>query len=120
MVGVSSRGGLSPRGRGKRGLVVLYCVNPWSIPAWAGETGTLRAPVWVGKVYPRVGGGNFVRYLLRYPARGLSPRGRGKPKAYTARRASRRSIPAWAGETIRIAHRAAGRWVYPRVGGGNP
>ena len=30
-----------------------------------------------------------------------------------------RSIPAWAGETLRLLHGASSEEVYPRVGGGN-
>ena len=71
------------------------------------------------KVYPRVGGGNFV--LQGHPGieLGLSPRGRGKLRPEAGRPSPARSIPAWAGETgpLLIARRIAS--VYPRVGGGN-
>ena len=51
-----------------------------SIPAWAGETGINRSTRKVATVYPRVGGGNpDGKRICRVP-RGLSPRGRGKPK----------------------------------------
>ena len=51
--------------------------------------------------------------------RGLSPRGRGKPWAAAAAYSRRRSIPAWAGETLAANADSARIAVYPRVGGGN-
>ena len=91
--------GLSPRGRGKRPASASAPGRSGSIPAWAGETGQTAAPTSRQSVYPRVGGGNFVMYVVPYPCRGLSPRGRGKlPLNHRRRR---------------------GRRVYPRVGGGN-
>ena len=90
-----------------------------SIPAWAGETSAAAAAAAAAAVYPRVGGGNrFLAHLLM-SARGLSPRGRGKPIVPSGNPACRRSIPAWAGETPEsrcISWKAS---VYPRVGGGN-
>ena len=70
-------------------------------------------------VYPRVGGGNgpVRRPPLRKP--GLSPRGRGKRRWKCCSLSSRRSIPAWAGETAKSRRSAASAGVYPRVGGGN-
>ena len=53
---------------------------PGSIPAWAGE--------------PADGGG-----CLNLPRAGLSPRGRGKLGGGWLADISRRSIPAWAGQT---------------------
>ena len=56
---VTSRRGLSPRGRGKRRCRPLPGPLPRSIPAWAGETTTRYKPAQTGAVYPRVGGGNL-------------------------------------------------------------
>ena len=70
-------------------------------------------------VYPRVGGGNLRCHRRQCHRRGLSPRGRGKLSAVVGSGGSRRSIPAWAGETApNVEERNAGG-VYPRVGGGN-
>ena len=90
-----------------------------SIPAWAGETLRINAPAPTVKVYPRVGGGNVMVRSLGFSAAGLSPRGRGKPAQGQQAGQGKRSIPAWAGETL-----PGLRWhphlaVYPRVGGGN-
>ena len=49
---------------------------------------------------------------------GLSPRGRGKHGTQYARMMYRRSIPAWAGETVHAAEVRNSHRVYPRVGGG--
>ena len=98
-VSEDSPGGLSPRGRGKHHASAFQLLSPRSIPAWAGET----CPDWsrqtLGMVYPRVGGGNRVYITKRAPPNGLSPRGRGKRAIFGFQAISKRSIPAWAGET---------------------
>ena len=112
-------GGLSPRGRGKRGVAAQRRDFQGSIPAWAGETRRDGQHGQHRGVYPRVGGGNERRQPAAVYPQGLSPRGRGKLGTGSHGGLTRRSIPAWAGETghIRPARR---RWqVYPRVGGGN-
>ena len=52
-------------------------------------------------------------------SRGLSPRGRGKLLAQGGGVVHRRSIPAWAGETVGVVDIQIITEVYPRVGGGN-
>ena len=111
--------GLSPRGRGKPSCRRLAPSDMRSIPAWAGETAHAHARICAAPVYPRVGGGNQGAVKNISGATGLSPRGRGKRAPLSARRASRRSIPAWAGETSVIVCGDWASWVYPRVGGGN-
>ena len=135
----SRTNGLSPRGRGKRLLGDRGRQWVGSIPAWAGETAASSFAAGSRRVYPRVGGGNigsrrralFRRGLsprgrgnlrshqsLRSQV-GLSPRGRGKPMLRMQRESNRRSIPAWAGETISGLPKILLMKVYPRVGGGN-
>ena len=111
--------GLSPRGRGKLRLSLRQPGLLGSIPAWAGETQSGWSLRCVDQVYPRVGGGNGVGVGLFPPAAGLSPRGRGKPASDSSSRVWRRSIPAWAGETLSTLIRNPPCPVYPRVGGGN-
>ena len=111
--------GLSPRGRGKPPPGDASVESARSIPAWAGETRTSRLRRRRAPVYPRVGGGNLRGAIFGFWAIGLSPRGRGKPCRRTTLAAARRSIPAWAGETLLPAHKLRWREVYPRVGGGN-
>ena len=69
-------------------------------------------------VYPRVGGGTYVKGHCRPPYSGLSPRGRGNPASAAHQSQHLRSIPAWAGEPGAAAIRWALDRVYPRVGGG--
>ena len=111
--------GLSPRGRGKQRTPPWGNGGMGSIPAWAGETLSIAIGSKLQKVYPRVGGGNGMsaRPVLTRP--GLSPRGRGKLRFFQVVRILRRSIPAWAGETMRLIRMSSMEWVYPRVGGGN-
>ena len=111
--------GLSPRGRGKRIRCRSTAKKARSIPAWAGET-SQHIPVRpFGEVYPRVGGGNIQLQGQGLAAVGLSPRGRGKRPAFASRVSPRRSIPAWAGETVLPLTTRSRLKVYPRVGGGN-
>ena len=71
------------------------------------------------EVYPRVGGGNASREITLRQQQGLSPRGRGKPADTPITADTPRSIPAWAGETLRTLRLTLPVRVYPRVGGGN-
>ncbi len=71
--------GPSPRGRGKRRRARAAAHTRW--------------------VHPRVGGGNANSAARVSGAGGPSPRGRGKPGCVSSQITSRRSIPAWAGET---------------------
>ena len=73
------RGGLSPRGRGKRMRCGAHRREGGSIPAWAGETMISIIGLLLLEVYPRVGGGNPNRRGSEGRRGGLSPRGRGKP-----------------------------------------
>ena len=111
--------GLSPRGRGKRSISRSPPVVRRSIPAWAGETPAIIANSLMGRVYPRVGGGNEAGHQVFHPGGGLSPRGRGKPRSPARMSLRLRSIPAWAGETADGHTRTGTVTVYPRVGGGN-
>ena len=111
--------GLSPRGRGKRKSASAAGRRHRSIPAWAGETRKWNRTVGNGAVYPRVGGGNRPNRRATSKVLGLSPRGRGKPRALFCARQRIRSIPAWAGETLFCVGHYLQVRVYPRVGGGN-
>ena len=113
------KGGLSPRGRGKRARGCPKSRAWRSIPAWAGETFANFRPQPARKVYPRVGGGNAGARAAYVDSEGLSPRGRGKPQRIRRRALGLRSIPAWAGETEIYPKEVGDRRVYPRVGGGN-
>ena len=90
--------GLSPRGRG--------------------EPSASSATPYPGSVYPRVGGGTYLRYWLLHMEPGLSPRGRGNLGHCAVLQVHQGSIPAWAGEPSRCCRSSTPGWVYPRVGGG--
>ena len=111
--------GSSPRGRGKR-LVVLRPVHQERlIPAWAGKTVPAVSSMNAAKAHPRVGGENLLCGVMFRSMVGSSPRGRGKPRGDPRRGRVRRLIPAWAGKTrgrpaVSLVFRA-----HPRVGGEN-
>ena len=110
--------GLSPRVRGNRHQHCPQCDTPRSIPACAGEPW----PAWPGDfdawVYPRVCGGTVEEYAGHSAVGGLSPRVRGNRWGCGGSMLPARSIPACAGEPIRL-NWSGGRWgVYPRVCGG--
>ena len=111
--------GLSPRGRGKLSLRSACKGIHRSIPAWAGETSDSRRRRANRAVYPRVGGGNASAHWRYRCFCGLSPRGRGKREYGVCYTQSLRSIPAWAGETLKAVSTDSAVRVYPRVGGGN-
>ena len=111
--------GLSPRGRGKPTQAYPGDDHQRSIPAWAGETGGRAFRRGGRAVYPRVGGGNAPQVFPLAFLDGLSPRGRGKPEGTATHGKRRRSIPAWAGETVSRRRKSKPTRVYPRVGGGN-
>ena len=115
---VDTSDGLSPRGRGNRGVQRRRLPRRRSIPAWAGEPALARSSPSQSTVYPRVGGGTLKQLRSSFQSPGLSPRGRGNLRAVLHPDHSRRSIPAWAGEPASRYARTAMTWVYPRVGGG--
>ncbi len=90
---------------------------PRFIPAWAGNTITHDTWIIAQPVHPRVGGEHALALLALTVIIGSSPRGRGTPGGKSAQSGNRRFIPAWAGNTTELAHRAAGNAVHPRVGG---
>ena len=112
--------GLSPRVRGNRGLSVEGNGSVRSIPACAGEPPDRRRRKSQRKVYPRVCGGTATAIRPWVGVSGLSPRVRGNRAGAESRAATRRSIPACAGEPAPARVRRPHRRVYPRVCGGTP
>ena len=96
---ISGAFGLSPHGRGKPVARRQPSHRSGSIPAWAGETPQPGDNPARRRVYPRMGGGNFLRLWLVASGIGLSPHGQGKRPRPPCLDALSRSIPAWAGET---------------------
>ena len=110
--------GLSPRVRGSHGRLPARPPHGGSIPACAGEPGSVCRAAPSRRVYPRVCGGTGVGVQGSAVSQGLSPRVRGNLDEVAVRRWICRSIPACAGEPPSASSAAGLRWVYPRVCGG--
>ncbi len=91
--------GPSPRGRGKRVVLITQTRCCRAIPAWAGKTIRRMESRWRLTGHPRVGGENIVKTVMRYWVSGPSPRGRGKRHVRHHLGGDHRAIPAWAGKT---------------------
>ena len=89
-----------------------------SIPAYAGEAGTIQLQVGERRVDPRVRGGGGISNGMGSGAYGRSPRMRGRLRTSNISVWLKRSIPAYAGEAY--GHDAGDRLlrVDPRVCGG--
>ena len=73
---------------------------------------------WCARVYPRVCGGAVNVWLGSTAWLGLSPRVRGSRRPYHEGRRRQGSIPACAGEPLRVLRAEQILRVYPRVCGG--
>ena len=90
--------GLSPRVRGNPRWAFSVSSSRRTIPAGAGEPGTLLATYGVTWDYPRGCGGTVELHALALVIGGLSPRVRGNRIQEPAGNAGRGTIPAGAGE----------------------
>ena len=135
---ISHGKGLSPRVRGNHKTIPPARPCMRSIPACAGEPLNGQGRTTTLQVYPRVCGGTAVIIPVKHLGHGLSPRVRGNPLLPDAVSLGLRSIPACAGNRIRLrswkgtkgsipacagepgspAARFTRRTVYPRVCGG--
>ena len=111
--------GSSPRGRGKQVARETRVTGDGLIPAWAGKTLTVDAPMMQDEAHPRVGGENVGRLVLTRTQPGSSPRGRGKRVEAAGEPPVIRLIPAWAGKTGVRGSSGRTRRAHPRVGGEN-
>ena len=111
--------GLSPRTRGRPEAELDELPCRGSIPANAGETRSGAAPPPVRGVYPRERGGDHHQPHDQRPARGLSPRTRGRRGERLGEQTTHGSIPANAGETDLAWRRRTEHRVYPRERGGD-
>ena len=110
--------GLSPHVRGNLIPIIPGQISKRSIPARAGEPsgiGRRRAP---RRVYPRTCGGTRYLALPDLAMEGLSPHVRGNHVAVRRAADERRSIPARAGEPLRLKAFSISARVYPRTCGG--
>ena len=92
--------GSSPRGRGTACPHPPGSTGPRFIPAWAGNSHELDAPVRHAPVHPRVGGEQITELLGIRRQSGSSPRGRGTVMRGDPFSIVCRFIPAWAGNSI--------------------
>ncbi len=120
MAALLTAAGLSPRVRGNPVQVEADDSLYWSIPACAGEPCTTTALARWGAVYPRVCGGTSRICPRPSRAGGLSPRVRGNPIVVPKTARKSWSIPACAGEPLRLPPSQSPSRVYPRVCGGTP
>ena len=110
--------GLSPRVRGNLMTVCPPSPEYGSISACAGEPVPRHPCRGARRVYPRVCGGTRRRNCPPAHLRGLSPRVRGNHGFRRSQLCRPGSIPACAGEPLRLAGNDSRRTVYPRVCGG--
>ena len=110
--------GLSPRVRGNRYDVAFLGVRAGSIPARAGEPQPRCVTVVLRAVYPRACGGTSTTAIPEAGFCGLSPRVRGNQRHVDPRRHGTGSIPARAGEPLRLDDTGRPGTVYPRACGG--
>ena len=89
-----------------------------SIPAPAGEPYAHAAAKSTVEVYPRACGGTDRARHMGLVRPGLSPRLRGNLRPAPLGTKPRGSIPAPAGEPLRVGCATMPTWVYPRACGG--
>ena len=111
--------GPSPRLRGKRKCRWSTGTHARSIPAPAGETARIARHQFQPRVHPRACGGNPRETACGRCQGGPSPRLRGKPLEFIGPNSPGGSIPAPAGETIRVGRPGKPLRVHPRACGGN-
>ena len=114
-----SRGGTSPRARGKPSIFEPRVKKARNIPACAGKTNTVYNNGIRKAEHPRVRGENSWVAFPQFNACGTSPRARGKLRAIGFRHIPRRNIPACAGKTVARGNRRRGGSEHPRVRGEN-
>ena len=110
--------GLSPRTRGNLPPVLNERQRQGSIPANAGEPPNCLKSQFVNRVYPRERGGTPEGSAVAPRSPGLSPRTRGNLAGRQGMKLSEGSIPANAGEPLRLMPSAPSYGVYPRERGG--
>ena len=112
--------GSSPRGRGTPVAFKHLDGCRRFIPARAGNADPTQDATREPPVHPRAGGERCAWGALGTAAAGSSPRGRGTRRGEGGRRASRRFIPARAGNATRPWSAPARPSVHPRAGGERP
>ena len=111
--------GSSPRVRGKRNIGPSKTLKAGLIPACAGKTHSSSLNRFSTRAHPRVCGENSRWSAWATPARGSSPRVRGKLPRESDSTARNRLIPACAGKTRNLSPRSVHLAAHPRVCGEN-
>ena len=111
--------GSSPRMRGKRYGEANGTVTMRIIPAHAGQTSARARATSSDSDHPRACGANSVRSPRSELQCGSSPRMRGKQVAQSHVSIAERIIPAHAGQTPAMPHRAGSSPDHPRACGAN-
>ena len=117
--GTGFRVGSSPRVRGKRLPAGPRKTTRRLIPACAGKTSRARTLEYLTWAHPRVCGENWLERRSKPPARGSSPRVRGKRRHRHDRDHGTGLIPACAGKTKYLPGTSGGSPAHPRVCGEN-
>jgi len=115
--GLTLLGGSSPRGRGKRRMVLTTGWPVRLIPARAGKTITRTSSRSRRRAHPRAGGENGTLAVQDLSATGSSPRGRGKRGGKVGLPLGARLIPARAGKTTDRRRGKSQQPAHPRAGG---
>ena len=118
-VSPSTREGSSPRGRGKRRILLPLCARWRIIPARAGKTTTTTTLCRAQTDHPRAGGENLTSVAMSLWVFGSSPRGRGKPTRELESFTVPGIIPARAGKTYGDSATRNRLRDHPRAGGEN-
>ena len=109
--------GSSPHGRGTETRAYLSALHRRFIPAWAGNR-RRRGVGWPSvSVHPRMGGEQIEIIRIKPLGLGSSPHGRGTASARRPGLIPGRFIPAWAGNSGKVATSRPPRPVHPRMGG---
>ena len=111
--------GSSPRVRGKRNIGPSKTLKAGLIPACAGKTHSSSLNRFSTRAHPRVCGENSRWSAWATPARGSSPRVRGKLPRESDSTARNRLIPACAGKTRTCGGVPGRKRAHPRVCGEN-
>ena len=109
--------GSSPRVRGKLREGDHAGLPARLIPARAGKTCTAASAAGFRRAHPRACGENSVSPISNAPARGSSPRVRGKPDSHGMGGVHGRLIPARAGKTVEAVRAYYNPRAHPRACG---
>ena len=111
--------GSSPLTRGKQARALRMSETARLIPAHAGKTSSIRRGSNPCRAHPRSRGENIECRPECDANDGSSPLTRGKPHGRASTRPQCRLIPAHAGKTPLVSHRAISRPAHPRSRGEN-